>query len=477
MKFIISFTLFISCNIFALPKVEFSTSKVHSLFVFVDSLVDGTPNLGHLKLIFSQSSYNTEKSKLEIEKYKKLENVFRRNFIRENIPSGRKNNVEVKDILLTQSIHSKNLKDFKERSKGIFTIAEEQEFFEVLNYFNPIYENLIWNKNEQTFKESIQKFRNNSKKWGIDDLFIKAKHFYKSQWPDNENFMISFFPIPSGTKYSSAKNLEGIESVGLILNNEDIERKFGVIMHEISHSLFHTQSIQEQEAFTKFFIENKSNNKKHIMFLFDEVLATAIGNGLAYQKTKKEETSQSWYADKYIDSFAKAIFSTVKEYFDLNKEIDNDFMEKIIKKFDKTFPNADKDLKFNFEELTVYASGSYGKSNQIRRALRESFDIYNLSISSPFNIDEIKKTFLETHETLLLIGNKEELQSLGNELVELIDLTKKLDGNFNQFGLFLINNKKIAILILKQETSISFVLKQLKKIGEVKKLNTFEEIN
>lgn len=282
---LLSLLLFISTNANASPKVEYTANRVHALFTFLEAISGASNRPPQLRKVFEESKFNTAESQCQIEKFKDLDPAFTKYFEYDGVPKERKSAVSVRELITIQTAFSKDLSDFRNRILGLMTLPRVNQLLDTLIYFEPIYNTLIWNPNESEVKKALSNFQRKSKSWRLNEMFESALTFYKGNWPPRQPFRISFYPIPKGAQLSTGQSYGAFQSVGLIVD-EDLEGKFGVVFHELCHAIYDSQNQEMQKYLSEWFRKSESAFGLIAYQWINEALATALGNGWAYERAK-----------------------------------------------------------------------------------------------------------------------------------------------------------------------------------------------
>lgn len=474
------FSLF-GLHLQAAEKVEFVANKIHSLIVFVEAVSGSQRQPPSLKQLFDKSRFNNKTSEKMIAQYQDLRPVFERFMRFEDVPTDRTSGVNVKSLIFTQSAYSENIHDFQNRVMGLMQPKQLSEFRKILEYFAPIHEALLWNPYSKELEKKTAFFEQKSKEWKLDDMFNRAKHFYNSEWPDNQKFRISLFPIPPDARQSTAASYGAFESVGVIIGEKDDEGRFSVIFHELCHSLYDAQSVEFQRNLSRWFHESKSPYAKLAQGWMNEVFATILGNGWAYSKIKGELDKSDWYNDSVIDSFSKALYPQVLKYLDSRKTIDEKLIATAISIFQKNFPDAIREFEPLLAHLILVTDGSFGSSRPFSQKLRDSYRIRGMNSSSPISHAETLATIKdETNSTVFIVAtwkNMKQFESLKLDYPNLVNQLFKTQQNRNLLGVFDIEGRKFIVSLLKEQQGYSYLADKLKNIKRIDKLNEFLDLD
>ena len=473
--------MFFTIQVMASEKVEFVANRIHSLMVFVNT-VSGDPH-GSIptKELYEKSSFNNPESKKRIAQFEQLDKAFQRYISFEGIPSERKNGVSVEKLILIQSAYAENLNDLMQRTQGYILYDEQTQLLSVLKYFEPIHDQLLWNVYSKDLEKSVVEFKTKSKQWNLDEMFLKAVKFYNSKWPENQKFRISLFPIPKDANQSSASSYGAFESVGVIMGEKDLEGRFGVIFHEMCHSLYDAQALEFQSQISKWFGESKSSYAKMAYGWTNETLATILGNGWAYFRITGKLDKVSWYNQPTIDGFSKALYPEVLKYLNNNQSIDQKFVETAIQVFQKTFPESIRELGTLLTNLSFFTDGSFGSTRAVAKELRGLYRIQTMGSSSPINNEESLNSLKENQTSTVFMlahwSNIKQFDFLRSDYSFISNHVSKAQKGKNLIGLFDLDGRKFVISLVNENQGYDFVIQKLKALKKIDKLNEFLDLD
>gem|GEM_PF-5155307 len=122
---------------------------------------------------------------------------------------------------------------------------------------------------------------------------------------------------PAGKGPTSAEQL-GELAVVEVVPGEKAANRYSVITHEMFHAWFGASPISSQVALVERFVASGDPLAGPAWGLLDEVLATALGNGLVARLVdradydRRASTDQGLYSDPYIDRVAKALLPALE---------------------------------------------------------------------------------------------------------------------------------------------------------------------
>lgn len=472
MKFF--FLLLFSFSTFTQEIVEFKFSKPHGVYEFYKAITEVANSTSLLKSIFDKRKAEDLKIKLDLNGFEDINKALNTYYNFESKVKSRQNGRSLLDQFTIQSILANDLDEFNSRVTGLLPLEMHINFFKLLAEVEKVYEKIIWNDSTAKREIYLRNLITVANKIKIDELFKKARTFYNSTWPIQQKFIIGLHPIPAIQGSTQAQSLGAVESVSVLIDANDYNDRIGVIFHEICHSLYQSQVDDTKAEIEKLFLENKSKVSPFAYAYFNEAVATALGNGLAFKKATGALDKSSWYNNEYIEGYARSIYDKTSNYFDSLKSIDFYYIDHAIKQFETKFPKAHLEISNLFTEYKIISENKefiHEFVNQSRKELG-SRSIYSLS---PYNAPETQKELNELHRMSTVIhinnGDERKVEELSNEysiLRKYIPTIMKSKGNY-----FISDyeNKYGAFFIIKTSDN-SHITNFIKKIKEIKFIET-----
>lgn len=404
MKGLIGLIVFCS-GFFAQAKVnvEYRVSRIQGLVNFVFAIT-GEPHYSPgLIEIYEKSSYNTPEMNKIVSKLKSMQQSFHNSFHDSTGSKYRKGGQNVMDLFTIQSIYAKDLGDLSTRTLGLLPMADHLTYFTEIKKMEPIYNKLIWKNLGRKLFQHKARLEAVSKKAGLDEMFTKAEKFYNSQWPEETPFVIALYPVPYIEGFKNSTNSHSIGSVevhGVMVEKDNqevqIAGSFGVIFHELCHSLFDAQSSQFKLDFERYFLENPSAYSAQAYTWFNEAAATAVGNGWAYARANKGGLEdKEWYNDSTIDGYAKEIYPLIEVALEKGQSVDKDMVGKFVLAYEKRFPKSIFSFENLLHRLIVCHDGKVIPVDEIRSALRKNMSVHNLNFGAPIDHPETMHDVVE----------------------------------------------------------------------------------
>ena len=433
--------LLLSLNGFS-QSVQFETkfSEPFAVFQFINSLSGNSPGNVYKKL-FQQSGFSTKASQDLIKVFDSLNIDYSFDFT--DYPPGQKVGIDVPNLLRRNLILSNNMQDFKIRSMGLLPNEKLMKLIAVINQFTSVYETVIYEPYKARFEKQLEGLSNVMKTSNINSYFAQALLFYNSSWDVTIPFVFAFYPLPNSRGFT-ATAVSNVAISAIADSLENYKALLSVMLHEMCHVAYDERSLHVWNQMQEWFDSNSSKISGYANSLFNEAMATAVGNGyLGAQLNGKEDTTHSWYGVKYINLMARAAYPLVKEYIQAGKHLDREFVDRYIHLFEERFPNWLYDPQYVMRGRLLITDRAEDAD-----VLRSIFEPAPGNENEKEISEPILKKIILNHGTKVIIvntNNKEELKLIKNYVPELQSwqYTAKKDFTYTRF----LNNKSWLIIL------------------------------
>jgi len=271
---------------------------------FVHTAADGEHSSQSYRAFIDENTAGDEAFEDLVAEFKSID--FTEGYRRSGLPKRRYRARLVMDFMWMHAAASRDLEDFAQRTFGLLPVQDHATLEEVLAKAEPYYKRLVWNPqlaNIQRTERFLDAYEDR-----VSQLFYQVSTFYGTPWPTDIPFTTALCPIPLESGVTSAvPKVNTLVCSYLSEHDEDYKATLGVAVHEMCHSIYDEQPASLQKQIDDWFMLSKSPYATHAYTYFNEGLATAIGNGWAYEQLNGYLDEEDWYADATINGFAKAI--------------------------------------------------------------------------------------------------------------------------------------------------------------------------
>jgi len=453
-------------------NVEFRLSKIHALVNFAETAIGEPHRSLALREFFEASAMNTPEVRAALTHFKNAHRQLGEGFEYLGFPNMRKQGSSGESLLLVQSVFANDIDDLESRTIGIMPLSAHLELVRALRGILPHYEKHIWKPYLTKLEKKKNIFEEIAHQANLDKLFSQASKFYNASWPLDRKFVIALYPIPGANGQSSAQSLESVESVGVMTEEEDDPGRFGIIFHELCHSLYSAQTPAFQSDLNSWFEADRTAYGNLAYSRINEALATALGNGFAFERATGKADAGTWYNDRYIEGFARGIFPMVKNYISNGKSIDSDFVKTAIKIFEEKFPKAPYEFDNLFNRIVLLLDTEKLDRDQIRESMNQNFRISSRSTYSQLDdidgINEIKKS-TDTVVIIASLQNKLRMDALAEAFAATKEHIKAVES-FNSPSLYwaeLSPGRSMLILLVENTDQAVNFFQAMKKKSKI----------
>ncbi len=433
--------------LFAQPIVHFKISRPYAVFSFLEVASGSQTHSATYRDYLDTAISKTDTLFSNIVRdFSKLMLTY--HYRRDEYPSNRRQTRSTYDLIIIAAVKSTTIEAFRFNSIGILPNSTHQQLCDLLLKAEHYYDRVIWRKSEKAVKKQIAGFTSYAGK--ANELFRAFRTFYRSSWSDNIPFDVAIFPIPARQGNTTATPHANSLCVSVLTGQKDLAGTMGVTMHEICHVLYDEQTSDVQFELDNVFTKSKSPFAVIAYSFFDEALATALGNGWAYQQFSGKPDTTAWYNNEYINGFAHALYPLVSEYLKAQQPIDSVFVERAIELFGKSYPRALADYSIILNNMVLYSdSEDRGEREALRNTLGKYFQSSRYNLSSPI-LHEYSIEYIKTSKSPQLIVIDRNQDSTISELKKILpELEEILKGQQaeNYIAAFYDRSKRPVIVV------------------------------
>lgn len=205
-KAFIFFTIIFLCQGIATsaqtqPSFNVNFSEPLAIFEFIKKLSSNYPD-NEYKQIYKGSKYNQDKYNRLISKFDTL-NIYE-SFKYQGYPYGQKIPAMTISLLSHNMIRSNTLEEFVHLSVGIVPNIELIALASILSDFEPVYKDLIYNPNKETFEPQLKSISTFLSSNNISAYFAVGLTFYGSSWNNSIPFEIALLPKPGKKGFTAS---------------------------------------------------------------------------------------------------------------------------------------------------------------------------------------------------------------------------------------------------------------------------------
>lgn len=444
---------------------EIETNKVLCLFNFLETSSNQTRASSSYRNYILNALGEDEKFNALVNSYAKLKLHYAAR--RPEYPANRHVSLNTKDLIWIAASNAKSMDDFSERIIGYLPHSTHNQLIGIFKQIEPYYDSLTWDKEQENIHRIEEQLSHYKEE--IEHLYQKVSGFYHTQWNTQVPFKVMLYPIPLKSGNTRAFTVGNALICGFLSRNEnDYKGRLGVIMHEMCHILYEAQSPAFQHKLENWFTSSDSPYSKLAYNYMNEALATALGNGWAYEQIHKKVDPTQWYNDKYIEGFARAIFPLVKMYLNEEKPIDEAFIKESIGIFERTFPKAIYETKILMDDILLFTNTESEKElDLMEAALQKNFKVRSLWFLISIKPEKSIDSFSKQQTTKLFIVESDHAATI--EVLNQAFPQLKIETQMNAIDIFKDNHANSTIIVMNVE-NIAAVEKGLALIASLEYL-------
>jgi hypothetical protein len=382
-------------------------------------------------------------------------------FRRDEFPANRRQTRSTYDLIDIALVNSSSIAEFRDKIVGILPNSELEKLITIMQSAEIYYDRIIWKDHEA--KLNAQRIALEKYTAQCSESFTKINRFYNSCWMKEMPFVVALYPIPGNSGNSTATPHSNSLCIGVLTDETDHVGRIGVVLHEMCHVLYDEQPAAFEHQIDKWFEASQSPYKSFAYNFLDEGLATALGNGWASKYLSGELDPNPWYDNEYINGFGKALYPLVSEYIAANRQMDQEFVNKAIDLFGKTFPNSVTDYGILLNRVSIYNDADDGSAiDEVRNGVGKYFQMTSSHFSSPI-LDPTALEYLKTGDQTQLVIIDRNQEATIKELKKLFPELSKVKMTTNKIYAFFDEKKRpIIILTATDKANLDALLKEMK---------------
>lgn len=371
-------------------KINFVISEPCSLVEFINILAGGNHTTEWVKEWY-QTRCRSERSMsnygIILDKYKSI--VYRHNnpyrFVEK---TGAR--LELDEKLLAIAADCSTLAELLQKIKSIVKAQDFGTLRTTFEHFEPLYRTLVWEPRLPQLQQQLNEFRREAEATKMAERLDAVKKFLKAPWVKGLPFTIVLVPLPVKGHGTHGQSMGAVQTIEL-MPGDTFKDQSDVVFHEACHALWFSKR-DEESAIRQFHVPGVGVLPRTELY---EGMATALGQGWFAEQAFGQPVKSSWYADKTIDRYSRAVFPLYSSYLKSGREIDSEFAKKATLIYFKQFPDAPREIQQTSCYLIVADKISdFSSFNaKLRKALPRLRDVV---ISFPIDNQRSIKSFKES---------------------------------------------------------------------------------
>lgn len=437
---------------------QFKISKPYCIFNFLEASIYSHSTSRTLQQFIDEKTKGDKEFAQLATDFSRIQLDYQ--FRRDEFPANRRQMRSTYDLVDIALVNSSSIAEFRDKIVGILPNSELEKLITIMQSAEIYYDRIIWKDHEAKLnaqRTALEKYTTQ-----CSESFTKINRFYNSRWIKEIPFVVALYPIPGSSGSSTATPHSNSLCIGVLTDETDHVGRIGVVLHEMCHVLYDEQPAEFEHQIDKWFEASQSPYKSFAYNFLDEGLATALGNGWASKYLSGELDPNPWYDNEYINGFGKALYPLVSEYIAANRQMDQEFVNKAIDLFGKTFPNSVTDYGILLNRVSIFNDADDGPAiDEVMNGIGKYFQLTNSHFSSPI-LDPTALEHLKTgNQTQLIIVDRNQEATL-KELKKLFPELSKMKMTANKIYAFFDQKKRpVIILIASDKTNLDMLLKEM----------------
>lgn len=228
----------------------------------------------------------------------------------------------------------------------------------------------------------------------VSGVMDQAVRFYGTDLPQGMRFPIHFLYRPAlGIKQTFGEMVEARASVET-LAGEDPPKRMGVILHEIFHLFYARMPAAARARMIDAFAARPEPHAMAAYALYDEALATALGNGVVdallepEANAKTRSTPLALYSDAAIDQAARSLLQTeagpgIEQLLPTARVGESSFVARYVQGASSVFAHGLRPI----DTLRLFAAASSEQFRDARAALQSASATHEASTYTPIDAE------------------------------------------------------------------------------------------
>ncbi|WP_223788765.1 hypothetical protein [Marinicella meishanensis] len=263
-----------------------------------------------------------------------------------NFPINAAQVLNVLEKVRIMAFEAPTLTEYQRLSGLLLSPSHVQAEQAILQHFWPRFASWF-NQQQAGLQSFVTEAETLSEQVQLDQLLSAMRTFYRAQLPSELVLPVHLIAHPQVQAPTSGL-VFGQHSLIEVLQGEKAAQRLAVVVHEIAHFYHERATLDHHLKTMNHFSQAESPTGLVGYYLFNEAMASAIGNGYLEQRLSSPEYFAkylayplSFYANAGIDTASKAALDLVTEYLKQNRAVDTEFLQRL----DAIWGTSLKDLR------------------------------------------------------------------------------------------------------------------------------------
>jgi len=241
--------------------------------------------------------------------------------------------VDIGEKLRLASLQADDLADYGERLRLLLQPRDAREAAAIADHFQPRFA-AWWREDAGGDLERLAAgYQGAAARAGLGSLLARVGGLFDLQIEAVADLEVNLVALPEGARASRATLIEN-QAIVESRRGEAPADRLGVIVHEFVHYLYALSPRERHEALLAAFLASERPWSLRAYNLINEAVASAIGNGIVERRLQSageyrryHALPDSFYADYYVDTLAKALVPVLDRHLDGGGPLDAGFAQ------------------------------------------------------------------------------------------------------------------------------------------------------
>lgn len=239
--------------------------------------------------------------------------------------------VDVGEKIRLASLQARDFADYASRLRLLMQPAHARETTAIVTAFRPRFEQWWLGRAQAELERLASGYSGTAGQTNLGTLLSRVGLLFDVDDTDVTELQVSLIALPHGARASQATVIEN-HAIVESRRGESPADRLGVIVHEFVHYLYSLSPPERHEELLRAFLDSERPYAMRSYNLINEAIASAIGNGIlerrlqsAQDYARYEALPDSFYADFYVDTMAKALVPVINRRLAAGEPLDSSF--------------------------------------------------------------------------------------------------------------------------------------------------------